>query len=238
MADEIKYKFENVTPGWVGAVVLDDNMKPKGIPVAPGDAVWLTQVEQRLTAEAPRFAQDNPFVREWQCPVAWSTDGEPTHFEARSGELVLSQEAPRPILTDRAMPDLSHATSLGAGISVESGGRPILAHQEVTAGEDPPAPVGDPQEVTGAPPDLPRGPAPEGQPAPGEVIGTEDAPQKDAEHFARAEAARVAAEEQARIAAAQEADEARAAATRAAKDDAALTGRARAAQARKAPALI
>lgn len=172
MTDEIKYKFTNPTPGWVGAVVLNEDNKPHGIPVAPGDSVWLSRTEQRLTAEAPRDPRHNPFVAEWKLPVAWSDDGEPTAFEGRSGTLVLSQEPPRPIHSERALPDLAQSTGLGG---------PAAANGE--------RPVGPPEapEVIGAPP-IPSQPPVVGQPTEEEVIATPDAPAANDEALARAAA--------------------------------------------------
>lgn len=209
MSDEIKYKFENPTPGWVGAVVLNEKNESHGIPIEPGGSVWLSRTEQRLTAEAPRQAEHNPFVATWQCPVAWTEDGEPTRFETRTGTLVLSTEAPRPILSDRAMPDLSASTGVGG---------PAAVHGDRPVGTPEPAP-----EVTGAPP-LPSQPPVEGQPSEDEVIATPDAPDANDEALAQRRAEEAAA---------------RAAATAAAKEDAAISGRARAAaKVSTPPALI
>ncbi|GAC1522472.1 MAG: hypothetical protein NVS3B1_07900 [Marmoricola sp.] len=208
MADEIKFKFTNVTPGWVGAVVRDDDGKPHGIPVAPGESVWLTEQEQRLTAEAPVRAEDNPFIKAWEKAVDFNTDGEPTRWETVGGQLALAEDAPRPIMSERAMPNLTAA-------------RAALANQD--AQEPAPEPQ---EEVTGAP-ELPKQPPVEGQPSPNEVIATPEAPEQNEEYVA--EQARAAIEQ----AGAQEAQ--RAAATRAAKEDAALSGKARSA---KQPAVV
>lgn len=55
-------KFQNTSPGVAGAVKLDLDGKPQGVPVRPKGEVWLTEQEQILTANAPRNEQDNPFT--------------------------------------------------------------------------------------------------------------------------------------------------------------------------------
>lgn len=159
MSDLEKRKFINPTPGYVGAVVIDEDGKRQGIPVEPGGAVWLSELEMRLTAEAPRLASDNPFVKEWEEAVEFNSDNQPIRFEKRTGVLVASTEPPRPIAGERFVPGMETAE-----------------------------PEPEPEEVTGDDGVAqPTGPAPQGTPAPGEIIGTPDAPAaNDAELAARA----------------------------------------------------
>lgn len=55
-------KFQNTSPGVAGAIKLDLDGKPQGVPVRPKGEIWLTEQEQVLTANAPRNEQDNPFT--------------------------------------------------------------------------------------------------------------------------------------------------------------------------------
>lgn len=57
-----KAQFQNTTDGYVGVVQIGVKGEPKGMPVAPGGTVWLSEDEQILTANAPRRPEDNPFV--------------------------------------------------------------------------------------------------------------------------------------------------------------------------------
>lgn len=59
---EPKSKFRNDSGGVAGAIQLDHRGEAKGIPVYPGESVWLTEQEQVLTANAPRNEEDNPFA--------------------------------------------------------------------------------------------------------------------------------------------------------------------------------
>lgn len=59
---EAKSKFKNTGKGVAGAVQLDHQNQAKGVPVYPGESVWLSEQEQVLTAQAPRNEEDNPFT--------------------------------------------------------------------------------------------------------------------------------------------------------------------------------
>lgn len=59
-----KQAFRNDSPGWIGVTVIGPEGRPKGKGVEPGDIVWLSEQEQILTANAPRRAEDNPFVEQ------------------------------------------------------------------------------------------------------------------------------------------------------------------------------
>jgi hypothetical protein len=57
-----KQQFKNETDGWIGVVIIGPRGDDRGIPVEPQGTVWLSEAEQRLTANAPRRPQDNPFI--------------------------------------------------------------------------------------------------------------------------------------------------------------------------------
>lgn len=57
-----KQRFVNQSGGWIGAVNISVKGEELGVAVAPGDSVWLSEAEQILTANAPRKAEDNPFI--------------------------------------------------------------------------------------------------------------------------------------------------------------------------------
>jgi hypothetical protein len=70
-------RFRNISDGYIGVVVINEQGKREGIPVAPGATVELTEEEQKLTAHAPRDASDNPFVGGIPGPPGEDEDGEP-----------------------------------------------------------------------------------------------------------------------------------------------------------------
>src|ERR1035437_779967 len=96
-SSQTQRKFINPTPGWVGANIFDAEGKKTSIPVEPGGEVWLTPAEERMTA-------DNPFVKEWEEPVDYDTNGEVVRTVMREGVLQLADEDPRPIASDRFIP--------------------------------------------------------------------------------------------------------------------------------------
>lgn len=150
-------KFVNPTPGYVGANIFGPDGKPTSVAVEPGGEVWLTAEEERMTAEAPRSANDNPFVREWEEAVEWDSFNEPTRTVTRHGILALADDPPRPIASDRYVP----------------------------ARAEEPQPATE-ETITGSPP-IPPQPAVEGQPSPDEVLGTPEAPAKNNEALAQRE---------------------------------------------------
>lgn len=62
MSQTEKQQFRNNTEGWLGAVMIGPRGDDRGIAVEPGGTVWLSEAEQRLTANAPRQPEDNPFI--------------------------------------------------------------------------------------------------------------------------------------------------------------------------------
>lgn len=59
-----KQCFRNDSPGWLGVVTIGPKGDDRGTSVAPGDLIWLSEAEQILTANAPRKAEDNPFIEQ------------------------------------------------------------------------------------------------------------------------------------------------------------------------------
>jgi hypothetical protein len=175
---EQKRKFHNPTQGWVGAVVLDDDNKPKGLPVEPGGSIWLSPAEERLTAEAPKAAGDNPFTKPWREVTEFNERGEPKTWTDHVGVLQLSDEPARTIMSDRFIPsEAPRAADLEPG--------------EEKADEAEPAE----QEITGAPP-IPQQPPVEGKPAPDEHVATPEAVAANDEHLARLAAEQEDAEDE------------------------------------------
>lgn len=176
MEDVLKRKFHNPTPGWVGATILDEDKKRRGVSIEPGGDVWLSEVEERLTAEAPRLAEDNPFTKPWEEIVPANEEtGSPRHTVQHEGVLVLSDEPPRKILSNRFTPsgaDAAGPTTAGAadGEDADESGEPA-AEPEVP-------------EHTGAPP-IPEQPPVEGKPGRDEIVATPGAVAANDEHLAR-----------------------------------------------------
>lgn len=162
-------KFVNPTRGFVGANVFGPDGKPTSMAVEPGGEVWLTPEEERMTAEAPRLAQDNPFIKEWEDVVEFDNFGEPVNTVVRQGMLVLSDEAPRPVASDRFVPE-------------RAAEEPAPEPEEQKAAEQPE----HEETVTGAPP-LPEQPPVEGQPSPDEIVGSPEAVAANDEELAKRE---------------------------------------------------
>lgn len=62
---DTRTEFENVSDGVIGVQVADGNGRMTGIPVRPGESVWLSEAEEIATANAPRRPEDNPFAKGW-----------------------------------------------------------------------------------------------------------------------------------------------------------------------------
>lgn len=73
-----KQQFKNAAQHVIGAVVLDPQNQPKGVPLQPGETILLSDTEQRLTANAPRDPANNPLANGQLVP---STDERPTRSE-------------------------------------------------------------------------------------------------------------------------------------------------------------
>lgn len=172
----LRRKFVNPTPNWVGANVFSpkNDGSTTAVPVEPGGAVWLSPEEERMTAEAPRQAEDNPFVKVWEEPVEFDQYGNVLRTETRHGMLVLSDDEARPIASDRYTPaadELRRRLEEDVAAERRARGETLAepSEEEVTAdvdedgeqtagpGQDPhhrqePTPATrDPHEITGAP---------------------------------------------------------------------------------------
>jgi hypothetical protein len=158
-------KFINPTPGWVGANVFAPDGKPSSIAVEAGGEIWLTPEEERMTAEAPRLPQDNPFVKQWEEIIEFDSFGEPARTVTRTGTLILTDEPARPVASSRFIPE--HADT---GPSEVEQLRAELAEARAALAAE----VKPPETITGAPP-QPKQPPVQGQPSENEVVGTPDA---------------------------------------------------------------
>lgn len=165
-------KFVNPTRGYVGVNIFGPDGKPTAVAVEPGGEVWLTPEEERMTAEAPRLAVDNPFVKEWKEVVEWDSFGEPVRTVLRQGMLALADDPPRPVASDRYIPQRAVPAATAPRHPTEEG-------EPANAGD-----AGEEETVTGAPP-VPAQPPVQGQPAPDEIVGTPEARPANDEALAR-----------------------------------------------------
>lgn len=85
-----KTQFQNNTGGWLGVVAIDPKGQDRGVSVEPGGTVWLSEAEQRLTANAPRRPEDNPFIEQTH-----------TRRNEASGELEEYTVTPLTVRTDQ-----------------------------------------------------------------------------------------------------------------------------------------
>lgn len=144
---DIRTEFENVSDGVVGAVVLDEHGRSKGIPVKPGEFVWLSEREEILTANAPKRDADNPF-----------TNGS-LSVKTRSTEVLNRRPiGSRDVVGDAVTPVASPEPE-----------EPML--DEGNEPQPPPREERPAIEEVGAPP-LPEGDPAHGVRAPGEEVGT------------------------------------------------------------------
>lgn len=146
----IRTEFKNVSAGVIGAVVFDSKGERRGIPVKPGDTVWLTEPEEIATANAPRKDSDNPFAQGWLV------------VETRASEVINR----RPIGSREQVGPTAVAGSeepaAGSGdTDLDKGNEPV----------PPPTEVRPATEEVGAPP-LPEGDPAHGVRPPGEEVGT------------------------------------------------------------------
>lgn len=122
-----------------------------------------------MTAEAPRYPHDNPFVKEWAEPVEFDPYGEPVRTVTRQGVLVLADEPPRPTASSRFIPERAPASNADLANTETEADR--AAEEEIVGTE------------TGKQPPV------QGQPAgPDEIVGTPEAPAKNEEALAAREA--------------------------------------------------
>lgn len=178
-----KQQFENNTGGWVGAVTIDAKGNDVGIAVGPGQRVWLSEAEQRLTAEAPMRPEDNPFVEQSFERIDIETGERKT---VRITPLTLVSDARYVPASERFVPaeasDITHQAEAGQAARGEepvqptSASDPVADRQtEVLSSPDDGKGDEDSQPETGAA-DPPSGPAPAGSFTPTEEVGTPGAP--------------------------------------------------------------
>lgn len=183
-----KQQFENNTGGWIGAVTIDAKGNDAAIAVAPGQRVWLSEPEQRLTAEAPQSPQDNPFVEQTF-----------ERIDTQSGERVSVKITPLTLVSDARFtpaserfvpaesPDTVQQAHADQAAKADTPEQPTSASDPVAdrttevmgSGDDTPE-AETPAPETGAA-NPPSGPAPAGGFTPGEEVGTPDAPAPAAE---------------------------------------------------------
>lgn len=188
MAPVEKQQFQNNTDGWIGVVAIDAKGNDRGIAVGPGERVWLSEPEQRLTAEAPMRPEDNPFVEQTF-----------TRIDVESGDRVSVKVTPLSLVSDaryvpasdRFVPaeapdavQVAHAGDAARGDEPEqptSAADPVADRQtEVLSSpepEQPEAPADEQTEPETGAASPPGGPAPAGSFTSGEEVGTPDAPE-------------------------------------------------------------
>lgn len=126
-----KQEFKNNTGGHLGVVVIGPKGDDTGATVPPDGTVWLSEEEQVLTANAPRRAEDNPFVPQTLQRINPET-GEAEDFEVtpltrtNSNRLVPAQQRPIPA-------DISDAAATGIAQDAATGDTP----EQPTAASDP-----------------------------------------------------------------------------------------------------
>jgi hypothetical protein len=123
-----KQQFRNNTRGWIGAVSIGPKGDEKGVAIEPGGTVWLSQAEQILTANAPRRAEDNPFLPQ---PFVW--------FDPETGER--NEETVTPLTAiseDRFVPASERPIP---GTVAESGAGQAAVAQAAATGDSPEVPV-------------------------------------------------------------------------------------------------
>lgn len=57
-----KDQYRNASDHLIGVTTVTERGEKGGIPVHPGERVWLSQEERVLTANAPSRSEDNPFA--------------------------------------------------------------------------------------------------------------------------------------------------------------------------------
>lgn len=179
---EPKTEYRNVTEGNIGAVKIDRQGENKGVPVRPGETIWLTEEERRETARAPREAADNPFANGSFAKVSdeRQTDTDDRPFDV--GHQSPPPEAPAPQEAPQAPEPPAPAQS--APVPVQEAPKPAPAAQ--TQGGDLRKPVAEEtaarheHEETGVA-QPPEGEQIEGEFAATEEVGTPRAPKNATE---------------------------------------------------------
>lgn len=161
-----KSKFKNVSGGVAGAIQVNHEGKAAGVPVFPGDSIWLTEQEEILTANAPRNESDNPFEN-------GTFELEVKAEQAAHARPIGSSRSPAPAA------DPAPDTPAAEGVDPEE----IDLRTEAGAANEPPQqPEPEPEPVAAADPGLPTGapPEPEGAPVVGRRAETEESAEAEA----------------------------------------------------------
>jgi hypothetical protein len=145
MTETATQQFENTSASVLGVVKII-NRESKGLPVQPGERVWLNAEEQQLTAQAPQRAEDNPF----------------------SNGALTAVDEPREIPSDRWFP----ATGQDAPQPEEAPVETTATEQPQETPEEPQEPV---EEITGIEPHDAGKEAHVGVQASEEIVGTPEA---------------------------------------------------------------
>lgn len=156
-----KRKYHNPSPIWVGVNVFDAEGKRTSIQVEPGGYVWMSAEEAQMTAEAPVKPENNPFVATWDRVTGTDHNTGEQIKVTETGLLVLTDDPPRPIGSERFIPGQEQVT------------------HDSPAAEEPGGSVGEPQPSekpphTGAAP-TPSAPPEQGERAEDEVVATPEA---------------------------------------------------------------
>lgn len=162
-----KRKYHNPSPIWVGVNIFDAEGKRTSIMVQPGGYAWLSDEEAQMTAEAPVKPEDNPFVKTWQRKTGTDPNtGEPI-TTTEHGLLVLTDDPPRPIGSERFIPGQEQVPPAPE----EDSQGPGVIEQVLPDGE--PAPPEEPPHTGAAP--TPSAPPEQGVRAEDEVVATPEA---------------------------------------------------------------
>lgn len=177
-----KAEFRNDSPGVCGATIVQPGGKIQGVAVKPGETIWLTEEDQIETANAPRKAEDNPFINGTLNLVT-----EPKDIANRRP--IGHTERPQAPVSeeDQAAADAKRQENEAASAEharkeqEEAARREEQAQEAKDTGPKPLPHQGqrDPAEETGVVVE-PNGPAPEGERAVAEETATPDAEPKKA----------------------------------------------------------
>lgn len=138
---EEKSEFRNTKPHVIGVTLYDEENKPKGGWVRPGDTIWLSEREQIATANAPRNPKDNPLSNGTLVEVTKATEVRNRRplrpDEAGQGERAANEEVGTPIEKPRVeRPSQAEVDRQNAKVAAERavpGAQPEAKPAEVKA---------------------------------------------------------------------------------------------------------
>lgn len=152
-------EYRNTTRGFVGVVKMGRNGEEKGMPVGPGERVFLSDDEVQLTKDAQKDPSTSPFSEQ--------------PFETRDPETNRKVVQQRALLVpvDEAGPEPEPEPEPVSDPEPDDGGDSADPAAEPVS--EPEAPAGEPEEPAVATPgDDDRPPAPEGTRSASEVVET------------------------------------------------------------------